>query len=151
MFTFPNAGTFPYFCRIHEHMNMVGVVRVRGLTFNGTPSTGNLVNFTVSDLPATDNGLKGLVLLSVTGTDPGFSLGKCIPEISVTFDAVTLLGLSVSSAFTTAPIVNGSASTPSFPFPAAPPGITVFAAAVVTDFSTGLFGSVLPGTSFTTQ
>jgi plastocyanin len=150
MFTFANAGVFDFFCRIHEFMNMKGVVRVNGLTFNGTPSAGNMVNFTVSNLPPTDENLKAFVLLSITGTAPGISFGPCVPVVPVTLDQVTLLGLSVSSAFTTGPITGGTASTPTFPFPTAPPGLTVFAAAIVINLSTGGFGSVLPSTQFTT-
>jgi len=151
VFTFTNAGVFDYFCRVHEHMGMKGVVRVKGLTFNGTPSAGNLVNFTVSNLPPTDENLKAIVLLSITGMFPGISFGPCIPVVPVALDQVTLLGLSVSSAFTTGPITSGMASTPSFLFPSAPPGLTVFAAAIVINLSTGGFGSVLPSTQFTTQ
>jgi plastocyanin len=151
VFTFNESGSYPFFCRPHESMGMKGVVKVTGLTFNGTPSVGNLVNFTVSNLPSGDNGLKAIVLLSVTGTTPGISFGKCIPVVGVTLDTVTLLGLSVSQVFTTGVITGGTASTPQFPFPTAPPGITVFAAGIVIDFSTGSFGSVLPSTSFVTQ
>ncbi|MFO0980266.1 MAG: plastocyanin/azurin family copper-binding protein [Planctomycetota bacterium] len=151
VFAFSNAGSFPYFCRIHEAMGMTGIVKVRGLTFNGTPSQGNMVNFTVASLPSSDDGAKALVLLSVTGSSPGISLGGCVPVIGVTLDSVTLLGLSVAPVFTTGVIVGGTASTPAFPFPSAPANLTVFAAAAVINFTTGAVGSVLPTITFVTQ
>jgi plastocyanin len=149
--TFNESGAYPFFCRPHEMMGMKGVVKVVGLAFNGVAAFGNLVNFTVSNLPAGDNGLKAIVLLSVTGTDPGISFGKCVPIVGVTLDSITLLGLSVLPVFTTGVITGGTASTPQFPFPSAPPNLTVFAAALVVDFTSGAIPSVLPSISFVTQ
>src|ERR1044071_9720711 len=64
-FTFPNAGTFDYFCRPHYVMGMVGVVRVVGST--ATPGTfGNIS--TRLRVETGDNVLIGGFI--ITGTQP---------------------------------------------------------------------------------
>lgn len=151
-YTFDRAGTYPYFCRPHVTMGMLGVVKVTGLAFNGVAARGSLVNFTVANLPDADNGSKALVLLSVTGSAGEISCGDCIPSLSLIPDVLT--GLALSSflrLLTTPPIASGTASTPLAVFPAAPPGITLFAAAAVVQSPSGVVSSVLPTISFVTQ
>jgi plastocyanin len=79
-FTFPNAGTFDYFCRPHYSMGMTGVVRVVG---SATPSTlGNIA--TRLRVETGDNVLIGGFI--VTGTQPKKIIVRAIgPSLSSFF------------------------------------------------------------------
>ncbi len=151
-FTFNEAGKFDYYCLPHEFLNMFGSVSVSALSINGTPSAGNPVSFTVANLPASDEGGRALVLLSITGTSPGIAVpgGPCAGTIDIRFDPITQLGLSLAPFLTTGVITGGTASTFAIPLPGnTPAGLTVFFGGIVTNG--GAFGSILPTEQVVTQ
>lgn len=151
-YTYASAGTYPYFCRPHAPMGMLGVVKVEGLALNGIAARGNLVSFTVSNLPASDNGAKALVLLSATGTGSEIPCGDCVAPLNLTADNITGMGLlTYFRLLTTDTVAGGSASTTKFAFPPAPAGLTLYAAAVVVGVPTGVVSSILPPIAFVTQ
>ncbi|MEQ8768693.1 MAG: right-handed parallel beta-helix repeat-containing protein [Planctomycetota bacterium] len=107
------------------------------LRLNGTPQTGSPVSFTVLVTGSLENGNIAFVLLSATG-DGSVTGGLPLPGgngliLGIDSDFLTNIGLSLLPLFTTAAISgspNGSANSPTFPMPAAPPGLNVWAAAV---------------------
>ncbi len=119
------------------------------LLLTGTPQNPQPARFTLSHL-FSESGRSALVLLSCSGT-AGFPLpadGRLVP---LTFDGCTQLGLALSVALTGTVDSTGFAQTPSIPFPPAPTGLTVFAAAVTIDAAGPVFGEIVGPTSFVTQ
>ncbi|MEQ8763120.1 MAG: calcium-binding protein [Planctomycetota bacterium] len=99
------------------------------LSHNGVPSSGQPFHFTLSGLFG-ETGNTALVLLSCTGTEPGFELPGNAGTAYLTFDACTALGLNVGALLQGVVAADGTASTPVVPFPHVIPLTKVFAAAV---------------------
>ncbi|MFO0981511.1 MAG: calcium-binding protein [Planctomycetota bacterium] len=118
------------------------------LHFNGVPSYPNSVNYTLTNANG-DTGKLALVMLSCTGIG-GFALpdGR---TILLTFDACTVLGFQFSFILSGTVDGSGSATTPLFQFPLAPPGVTIDCAAVTIDLPLGKFVSISGPIAFVTQ
>ncbi len=119
------------------------------LSFNGTPQSGQSVNFSVSTAFGEETFL-AMTLLSASGT-AGFSLPNDGRVVPLTWDAVTSFGLLFPFLLSATIDATGAATMPTFPFPSAPVGLTISSAAVTIDLSRGVFGSVTGPTAFVTQ
>jgi hypothetical protein len=88
-------------------------------------------------------------MLSCTGIS-GFPLpdGR---TVLLTFDACTILGFQLSFILSATVNANGVATTPTFQFPAVPPGLVFYAAAVTFDPASGRFVSITGPITITTQ
>lgn len=103
-FTFPNAGTFNYFCRPHYKMGMDGVVHVVGSTASPTPggTAGTFGNISTRLLVETaDNVLIGGFI--ITGAQPKNVIVRAIgPSLTLPGPlANPVLELHGSGAFST--------------------------------------------------
>ncbi|MEQ8768154.1 MAG: kelch repeat-containing protein [Planctomycetota bacterium] len=119
------------------------------IELNGTPQQGQTVSFGVRVAPSFEIGSRVLVALSCTGTSgiplPG---GRSLP---LTFDTCTALGLQFGPLLQTTIDGSGQGTTPAIPFPAAPVGLTVRAAALTWDPNTGTILSTTSPIQFLTQ
>jgi len=114
------------------------------LNLQGTPNPGSPINFQLTDAQAA-TGQLAVVALSATGT-AGFPVAGYV--IPITFDAVTILGLSLLPFFSATVDAMGVATTPPFTLPLIPTGITFWAAGVT--LNGGQITSVSDPIRFTT-
>ena len=109
------------------------------LQFNGIPANPNPVSFIISNALG-ESGHLALVLLSTTGT-----WGFEIPDrrtVPLTFDAATIAGLGSYAVLSGTVDWNGVATTPTVQFPAAPPGIILYCAALTINEATQRCNSI---------
>jgi len=101
------------------------------LELEGTPAAGQPVAFAMAQAGAAQAGKPAIVLLSCTGTSGIGLAGGGV--IWLTDDACTALGLGNLAAFTGVVDGAGTAVTPALTVPPLPPGVVVYAAAVIYD------------------
>jgi glutamine cyclotransferase len=115
------------------------------LNLLGTPTPGSPIQFRLTDAQAT-TGQLAVVALSATGT-AGFNVGGTV--VPVTFDGVTVLGLSLLPFFSATVDAFGVATTIPFTLPLIPTGISFWAAGVT--LNGGNLTSVSDPIRFVTQ
>ena len=118
------------------------------LALDGDPIPGQTVTFSVHE--ATEAGAVGQVLLSMSGETPGIFLpdgtGR---KLDLQFDNYTAWSLANPASLTTAPMVNGSGTTPPLSVPLfLPSGLTIWAGAATFDSVSGSYPSVTRSISF---
>jgi hypothetical protein len=115
------------------------------LHFSGTPKYPFAVNFGLDGAHG-EAGHLALVMLSCSGTS-GFPLpdGRTVPLL---FDSCTATGLANAMWLSDSVSADGTAFTPVLFVPPAPPGVTIYAAAVTADAATVV--SITGPISFTT-
>ncbi|MEQ8764365.1 MAG: calcium-binding protein [Planctomycetota bacterium] len=120
------------------------------LQLDGTPQGGSNTSFTLSQAYGhADNKMQ--VLISCTGTAPGFPIpgGQWVPLVP---DACLTLSLDLQPLLSATIDATEAATTLTVPFPAAPPGLVIHAAALIIELlPTPRFVGVSAPLSITTQ
>ncbi len=115
----------------------------------GVPAVGNPVQFRVSNAIG-EAGLTANVLISCSGTQPGFLLPMGdYRRIYLNLDSCTDVGIAFGSLLQGTVDATGLAQTPTISFPNVSPGITVSAMALLTTPTS--FGSITSPITFVTQ
>ncbi len=116
---------------------------------NGVPASGNAISFRVRSVPRSQVGQLAQVVVSCSG-DAGIPLpgGETLP---LTLDPCVLWTLRQGFLFRSVVDAQGKATTPTFPMPKLPSGLTLTTAAVVIDPTTGAISSVSCPMAFQTQ